>query len=68
MSTGTTCANECSCHDYSSTVVTLLVKAISLYGSLREYEIAESLTETDYHPESASRHRSTPHLDLGCSH
>lgn len=51
MSTGTTCANERSCHDYNPTLVTLFVKCISLYGSLRGCEIAESLTETDYYPE-----------------
>jgi hypothetical protein len=51
MNTGTTCPHERSCHDYKSALVALYVKCISLYGSLRGCEIAESLTEPDYYPE-----------------
>jgi len=54
MNTGTTCPHERSCHDYKSEVVALYVKCISLYGSLRGCEIAESLTEPDYDQKSAS--------------
>jgi hypothetical protein len=49
MNTGTTCPHERSCHDYKSALVALYAKCISLYGSLRGCEIAESLTEPDYY-------------------
>jgi hypothetical protein len=54
MNTGTTCPHERSCHDYKSALVALYVKCISLYGSLRGCEIAESLTEPNYYQKSAS--------------